>query len=70
MSTTTNGVTTVDATVATDGGEQFVIKDCAGGADAVMADASVYGGASGRSDRGYSDPGATIDIDADDVIDV
>jgi hypothetical protein len=70
VSTTMNGVTTVDATVATDGGEQFVIKDCAGGADAVMADASVYGGASGRSDRGYSDPGATIDIDADDVIDV
>ena len=73
VSTTANGVTTVDATIAMDGGEQFTIKDCAGGADAVMADDGNFssgGSGGGQASGGYSNAGATIDIDADDVIDV
>ena len=40
VSTTTNGVVTVDATVVTETGEQFVIPDCGGGDDVWRATAA------------------------------
>ena len=72
VSTTTNGVVTVDATVVTETGEQFVIRDCGpgGGDDAWASDGGAAGGASETSIPSPFSRGTTIDVDADDVIDV
>ena len=72
VSTTTSGVVTVDATVVTETGEQFVIRDCGpgGGDDAWASDGGAAGGASETSIPSPFSRGTTIDVDADDVIDV
>lgn len=70
VGTTTNGVQTVSCTVVTETGERFVIEDCGpGGGD----DAWVDGQTGGGSETSIPSPfarGTTIDVDADDVIDV
>ena len=70
VSTTTNGVVTVDATVVTETGEQFVIRDCGGGDDVWASDGGGAGGARQTSVPSPFARGTTIDVDADDVIDV
>ena len=70
VSTTTNGVVTVDATVVTETGEQFVIRDCGDGDDVWASDGGGAGGARQTSVPSPFARGTTIDVDADDVIDV
>ena len=72
VSTTTSGVVTVDATVVTETGEQFVIRDCGpgGGDDTWVSDSGGADSASGTSIPSPFARGTTIDVDADDVIDV